>query len=166
MAEENLVTETSVKYDGIFDFKQLYSLMTDLAISMGYTIEEKKYKQKESPEGNEVEVEWWCTKDVDDYTRFKIILRILILGMREVQAKKGELKVRVNEGSIQVLIKGIIVTDYANRWETHPILKLFKGIYDRYFFKSTFERYKKRVYEEAYGFENEIKSFLNLRRFM
>jgi len=166
MAEEAKIVETSVKYEGVFDFKQLYSLLADLAISIGYGIEEKEYTQKEGGEGTKVKVEWWCTKKIDDYTMFKIVINLEIERMKEVEARKGESLVKVNEGSMMIKLKGIIVTDYADRWETHPLLKLFKGIYDRYFFKGTLDGYKKRIYEETYGIENEIKSFLNLRRFL
>lgn len=166
MEETTIVPLTRVKYNGIFNFSDFYRVMYNVFTSLGYAVDETKYRLKEKQTGNEVEIIWDNIKKVDDYSRFKITVNIFIAGLRDVEIQKGNAKMGSNQADIDIMIKAVIQTDYMDRWETHPILKFLKAIYDRYLYKPTFETWKTRIYEDVYTTENEFKSFFNLARFM
>jgi len=167
MSEELLVAgPTTVKHKGVFDLDEFYKFLHDLLDSLGYSIEERKYKQKDVPGGKEVEISWECTKKVDDYTMFRINIDITIKSLVDVQVQRGDIRVPAHKGDMEFKLKGWIITDYEDKWEKSPILKFLKGIYDRYLYKPTFENLQKKVWEESYTVENEVKAFLNLPRFL
>lgn len=166
MVEEIAVTKARVKYTGIFDLGDFYRLIYDLMRSLNYDVEEKKYSHKVKPEGDGVDIEWECFKKVDDYTQFKIFLRAGISGVQKVQVQIEGTQATRNRGECEVELKCYLQTDYENRWETNPLLKFLKGIYDVYIYKSTLNLWKERIASENHTIENEVKAFFNMQRFM
>lgn len=166
MGEESEISRTSVRYNGIFDFNILYRTLHDLISSMGYFIEEPKFKLRDTKEGNEIEIEWNAFKKVDDYTQFLLWVRIFIVGEKQIEVQKGDVKTKMNRGDVEITIKSKLKTDYADKWEKHPLLKFFKGIYDRYIYKPTYESWEDKVWADMFTLENEAKAFFGLPRFM
>ncbi len=167
MSEEYTVAGTSkVRYVGVFDLGEVYKLLYDLLTAENYTVEEEKYKEKITNAGKQIEINWVAEKKVDDYTMFVIKISYFIVGLEKVKVKRDGVEVSMNKGDIEIAFKAILKTDYENRWETSPILKFLKGIYDVYIYKSTFENWKKQIYNEMYSIQNEIKSHFNLSRFL
>jgi len=168
MPEETKVAGPSkVKYAGVFDLKGFYKLLYDiLAVTLKYTVEEEKYKEKVDSGGKLLEIRWRAEKKVDDYTLFIIEVNIFITGLTPVTVERDGVETKANKGDIEVTFKCKLQTDYEGRWESSPILKFLKGVYDTYLYRSTFENWKKKIYEEMYTAQNEIKAFFNLSRFM
>jgi hypothetical protein len=167
MPSQNQITGPSkVKYNGIFKMSDLYRIAHSLLVDMKYQVEEKKYKEKVSQGGRELEIAWDATKNFDDYTRFRITVGWFIVGMVDVETEVEGVKVKQNKADVEITINSYLETDYEGRWETHPVAKFFKGIHDKYLYRSTFLDYQDKIYKEAYKFENEMKAFFNLNRFM
>jgi len=160
------ITQTRIKFSGLFDLGEFYRLLYDIIKSMGYLISESKYTHKASPGGDKVELEWNCFKKVDDYAQFHIFARALITDLQKVQVKVDEATATKNKGDAELELTCSVVTDYENRWETNPISKFLKGIYDIYFYKSTFDTWVTKITSEMHTVENEMKSFFRMERFM
>jgi hypothetical protein len=167
MAEETPVAGPSrVRFKGIFSLDRWYRLMYDLFVTLGYDIDEKKYKEKHKEGFSNMEIIWEAIKRVDDYTMFFIRVDVLVYDFKKIKAQRKGVEIDADSGDLEVVFRAVLRTDYENRWETHPVLKFFKGIYDKYLYRSTFEFYKNKIYEEMYTIQNEIKAFFNLSRFM
>lgn len=168
MPTQNHITGPSkVKYSGIFKMSDIYRVAHSLLIDMRYIIEETKYREKVGQGGSrEIEIKWHATKEFDDYTRYRITLSWLVLGLNDVEIEKEGTKVKMNNGTIELTINSYLETDYEGRWETHPITRFFKGLHDKYLYRRTYLDYQERIYKEAYKLENELKAFFNLNRFM
>lgn len=167
MPEETLIAGPSkVKYAGVFSLSEFYRIMYDLFISQHYIIEEEKYKEKDEKIGKQIEIVWRAEKLVDDYTKFVIKVVVFMVAVNKVTVQKDGVEAKMNKGDVEVAFKAILQTDYESRWEQSPVLKFIKGAYDTYLYRSTFESWKKQIYEEMYSIQNEIKAFFNLSRFM
>jgi hypothetical protein len=164
--EEISVAKGRAKYTGIFDFGDYYRMLYDLFTSMGYSVEEQKYAHKSVPTGDEIEIEWNCYKKVDDYSLFRIFAKTLVLGLQKVKVVVEGVQTTKNQGSLELELKCFVQTDYENRWETSPILKFLKGIYDAYFYKATLDNWKEKVAADMHTVENEVKAFFHMQRFM
>jgi len=166
MAEEVKVLPTSVKYSGIFNMKDLYSLLYDLLTGLGYGVTEEGYKSTTKPDGSEdLEISWDCTKNMDNYTRFRIKIFIKADGISKVKVKEGDIEVTKNKGSAEVKFTAYTITDFENKWELNPLLKFFKGLFDKYIYSSTYKNWKSKIVEETYTIVNEVKSFFGLQKF-
>ena len=164
--EEITVTKARTKFKGLFDFGDYYRLLYDIFRSMGYNVVEQKYKHKNIPTGDEIEIEWNCYKKVDDYSLFRIFAKTLIVGMEKVQVTVDGVQTKKEQADCELELKCFVQTDYENRWETNPMMKFLKGVYDTYFYRATLETWKERVATDMHTVENEIKAFFNMQRFM
>jgi len=160
------ITNARVKFVGVFDLGDFYRLLYDIIKSLGYVIIEKKYTHKTNPAGDKIELEWDCFKKVDDYAQFYIFTRVLVTDLQKVQVKVDDVTATKHKGDIELELVCNINTDYENRWETNPISKFLKGVYDIYFYKSTFDTWINKVTSEMHTVENEMKSFFRMERFM
>ncbi len=164
MSEELLVSKVNVNYSGRFNLKKFYRFLSKLFSEYNYTINENVYKYSASQKL--LEIEWKCTREIDDYTQFKIMVWITGRGMEKVKVKKGDVIEEYDKGDIDVTMKAFLVTDYNDKWENNPILKFLKGIYEKYLYKSTLDQLQEKILSELYSIQNEIKSFFNLSRMM
>lgn len=159
MPEEETIETTDVKFVGYFSLKEFYDLLFDLFVSMGYDVIEKKYAYKEV---GELEMEWSCEKKVDDFTMFKIEVKVYLADYKSGQeVKKGE---RWDKGDIRTRLKAILRTDYEAKWETHAMLKFLKGIYEKYLYKSTYDSFKEKIKSEMYSISSEVKAFFGMQK--
>ena len=161
------ITSSVVKYSGIFKMSEVYKVaFSILADELGYDIEESKYREKVSSDGKELEIKWIAEKKISDYYKFRIKVDFFVVGLKDVEVEKSGVKVKMNKGNIDITIKSSIITDWEGRWESSPVLRFLQGLFDKYVQRNTFQQMKARIYEEAYKFENEMKAFFNLTRFM
>jgi len=159
------VARTVLKYEGRFNFKDLYEFFFDVVAANGYVVTDEAFAQKEKDVGDEVEIEWEFSREVDDYTKFEIWVGFYVSELTEVIVKKDGAEVKTNEGSIKIVVKGQVITDWQGLWESNKFLLKLRDFYERYFFKGTLDDYEVDVYNDIFLFENEVKSFLHQPRF-
>jgi hypothetical protein len=163
MVEVDKIYESKVKFDGLFDFKALYNFVHKWLSTYGYSvIEEKSYTEKIKPEGKEIEVIWQARKWISDYFRFLMKITFRVFGMVSVEAQQGNVKIKLNKGYIHIEIASFIEKDYESRWESSPVLKFMRGIYDRYIIKSRVESYEEKIMEEVDELSAQAKSYLEM----
>jgi hypothetical protein len=164
--EEHVVTTAGVSYSGVFDFKNFYAQLYDIITGLGYVVEERKMIDTQHDTGKRIDFVWECNKTVDDYSQLQINIVVMVLNMVDVEAKKADQKIRVQKGDVTIDFKARLFTDYKNKWEMNPIFKFMKVVYDKYLYAAQFATWQDRVWNETYAVANEIKSFLNMHRFM
>lgn len=162
MAEEQQVIKSVINKQSIFKVKDFYDFFYNLVSSFGFDIFEDSFVKK----GSDTAFEWTSTKEVDDYTKYKLWSKAKILGAKTVKVKREGVPEPMQKAEVIMTLKGKIVTDWQNRWGTNPITKFLKGLYDKYLLGSTFESRKKELISVVNIIENELKSFFELPRFM
>ena len=161
MSKSHAKTSTSFKYNGRFDYEDFYLTFYNTITSNGYLVIKEAFAQKEKGV-EELELDWDFVREVDDYTRFEVTVKVLIDGLTDVVVKKGDREVATNKGDVLVRISGEVITDWQGRWERSPFLEKLRDFYERYLFKQTLEEYALEVYNDVFLFEGEIKAFFEL----
>ncbi len=162
MSELSPVYEGKVVHAGVFDFKELYRFLYEWFTSYEYVVMEKKYSEKVKVQGKDIEIEWLCLRKISDYFRFRIKVTIRILGMIAVELARGGVKIRKDKGEIEIKFGSFLERDYENKWETNPVAKFLRGIYDKYIIKSRIDAYEDRLGTEVDEVIAQIKAFLAL----
>lgn len=152
---------TRVKYSGRFDYKEFYKFFFDVIVSNGYVITGDAHAQKVKSTGEEVEIDWDFEKRVDDYTKFKIHVKIFVTDLNPVIIKKGGEEFNTDEGNVEVIISSRVETDWQDLWEKNRFLEMLRDFYERYLFKQTLDNYVEEVHMDAFNFGAEVKSFFN-----
>ncbi|MEM1577698.1 MAG: hypothetical protein QXM27_01655 [Candidatus Pacearchaeota archaeon] len=161
MGEIDKIYETKVKYGGIFDFKNIYTLIFEWLSDMGYFVVEKEYSEKIKAEGKEIEIKWICTKKVTDYFRFIINVNWRIDNLQEIEITK-EKKIRTNKGNIEIKFSAILERDWQNKYEVSPFHKFLRAVYEKYIIPNRIEQMEGKVTEEVLDIVNNIKAYLIL----
>ena len=162
MSEKDTIYSEKVKHEGVWHFKDTYKFLFSWFIDNGYIIIEKKYSEKITAKGKEIEIEWYAKKKISDYFRFIIRSRWVILGMTSVEVQQEGRKIPTNKGEIEIKFDAILERDYEHRWENNGFLKFLRGVYNRYIIKGRIDDYEDRIVEEVNELIAQMKAWLVL----
>ena len=162
MSEISLVYGGKVVHSGIFDFKDVYRFLYEWFMYYSYVVMEKKYSEKIKAEGKDIEIEWTCLRNISDYFRFRVKVTVRVMGMITVDVMRNGIKTKRDKGEIEINFSSGLERDYENKWETSPIIKFLRGLYDKYIIKTRIEAYEDRLGVEKDEIIAQIKSYLAL----
>ena len=162
MAEKDMIVKgISVKYNAPFNMIDLYNSLKSWFDINRYTFYETSYDEKATGDKKSVNIQWTGTKELDDYTKIEIKGEIDLKDYEIIEGKSEKL----TNGKLNLKFKSMMVTDYEERWDKKPFLKLLRAISDKYFMANKFSVYKKEIKNDTYDVYNKTKSFLNLQKF-
>tara|TARA_Y100000310_G_scaffold264383_1_gene275013 strand:+ start:248 stop:790 length:543 start_codon:yes stop_codon:yes gene_type:complete len=166
MAERTIVVDhLRLTYEGLFEVNELYKTIDEWLRGKGYDKKESKNIEKVTPEGKYIELELEPWKKITTYAKNVIKMRIIMTNIKEVEIEKDNAKVKMNQGSVQIVFDGFLETDYEGRWEAKPMLYFLRTIFNRYIYGFYTDGYKKNVLDDVNHLHSVIKSFLNLYRY-
>ncbi len=170
MAEEDIILEKTIAYEGVMDFKEVYELLSSTFGTLGYNIAEEKQVLKSKGAKRTHEAEWVCTRNVDQYTLFQIKLSISAT-VSDIDVSEEGVAVRRESGSLKLKFKGSLITDYANKWEGSPYYKVMKNFFDKFLYgkgrsaslaKGTYKQWIGKVSDDFETVIGEVKALLHL----
>lgn len=163
MAEKEQIFSSKIKYEGIFSFKEFYkfcySWLTDETELLVF---EDKYTEKLKGNAKDIDISWVGERKVTDYFKFQIKATFQILKMTEVQVNKGNAKVTMNEGSVEVKIKGNLIRDYEGKFETSAFKKFLRSVYEKWVIKARVEQFEGKLISDCDEFLSQAKAYLDL----
>ncbi|MAG47424.1 hypothetical protein CL617_02365 [archaeon] len=161
MAEfDYVVFPLRVFHDDILDTGEVFRLIQDWLTSRDYSLYEQEYHVDARTENN-VKIFWRAEKKVDDYAQFVIEVRITGSNIHETTVKNKKFL----RGAFNITFESYIESDYEQRWEQKPFLKVWRGLYDKLFIKDKLDRYNDELKNDTYNIYDEIKAFLSLKKF-
>lgn len=161
--EEELIFESKIKYGGIFSFKDFYQFCYDwMTEEYGWTVEESKYQEKLAGDSKNIDVEWKFSKKVTDYFKFKGKVAFKIIGLKNVEVVQNGAKIKTNDGSVEIKIKGILARDYQGKFDRSAYRKFLRGIYEKWVISSRIDEFEGRLASQADTFLEQAKAFLDL----
>jgi hypothetical protein len=163
MVEEEEIFSSKVKYNGIFSFKDFYkfchSWLTD---EKGLYVSEEAYKEKIAGDAKEIEVKWSATKKITDYFKFKIKIVYDIKELRNIEIVQDGVKVKTNQGAVEIKIKGVLMRDYEGKFEQTAWQKFMRSVYEKFIITSRIRQYEDKLIEWCDGFLGQAKAYLDL----
>ena len=163
MVEKYIVVDKlRLAYEGLFSVSELYKLIDGWFRTKSYDKAELKNVEKVKPEGKFIEIELFPWRKLTDYAISRIRIRMIMTDVKEVMVEREGAKVKLNQGSIQIVFDGYLETDYENRWEQKPIFFFLRTLIDKFIHRGEIDKYEEALAEEVNELQNEIKSFLNL----
>jgi len=154
-----------IKQKSTFNLSELYKMMYYWFDRHDYVFKEKEYSEQRVQGSKLLEIRWYGERKITDYIKFVIELGIFISGVKDVEIEKEGSKVKTQAGTVEMRFQAYLLKDYEGSWETNPVFKMIRGMYDKYIIGSRIEGYEDDLYEEAYMLMNEVKAFLNMHKF-
>lgn len=163
MAELDILFKSKVKHTGVFDFKELYRILTEWVMDQGYDLNEKSYKEVIGAGGaREIEIEWEAERKVSDYFKNFLKVKWHLMGITKVEAEIDGVKQKMDKGQFELEGTAILIKDYEERWSNRPILKFLRTFYDKYLIKERTIQFEGKLIGELDEFIGQCKSFLAL----
>lgn len=162
MVEKDKITEEKVKYNGIFDFKDIYQFVYRWLSDEGYDIEEDKYQESVKGDSKDIEISWKATKKFSDYFRSEMKLSWRILGLKSVEVERNGKRSKANNGGFEVKISGTLARDYKNNWDGNTTARFLRGMYDKYIIEGTMKGYEGKVFGDVEELAEQVKAFLTI----
>ena len=163
MAEKDTIFSSQIKYKGIFSFKDFYAFCHEwLTEETSLDIGEGKYTEKLKGDEKEIEVKWSGEKKFTDYFKFEFGLAMEVSGLKEVEINQKGAKIQTNTGDIKVKVKGVLVKDYAGKFESSGFQKFLRGIYEKWIITSRVGEFEDKVAGDCDKFLGQAKAWLDL----
>lgn len=162
-------TQIRLKHKDKFHMKNFYYMMHEWIVQEGWA----GRGDEEFPEifagrndaaggGSEVWWFWRPKKEINKFFRWEMDINAHVLTLRDIEEVKDGKKFKTNFGDIEVWVKVNLVLDPDDRWKKHPILRHFVDLYVKRMIKNDVEKQKLALKNEAYRFQEAMKSFLGL----
>lgn len=164
MAEKEPIYSSTIKYGGIFSFKDFYKFCYEWLIEetgMDFVME-NKYEEKIKGDEKEIVVEWEGQKKLTDYFRFDVKVKFEIKGLKNVEVMQEGVKIKTNSGSAKVSVKGSLVRDYENKFEGTHTKKFMRAVYEKWIITSRVKQFEDVVAEKCDEFLGQAKAYLDL----
>ena len=162
MTDKDQIIKEKLSHSGYFDFSALYSYAHTWFKNEGYGVNEEKYAEKVKGNAREINIEWKATKTVSDYFKIEHSIKFEIKDLTEVEAEIEGKKKKMNKGSVDIEIKGVLIKDYESKWESSPFNKFMRDVYNKYIIPTRVGSMEGKVKSDAKAFKEEMKAFLEL----
>jgi len=161
---DTVVNKFRLTYSGLFSVLDFYTMIDEYFEDKGYDKREKKNAERVTPEGKYIELHLEPWKKITDYAKSVIAVRIVMTDIKEVEVEKEGVKIKLNQGNIQMVFDAYLETDYEHRWEMKPMFFFLRTIFDKFVFKSYTVSFKNEIKADVDHLIVMIRSFLNLYR--
>jgi len=163
MVEKNKVFDSKVKYDGIFSFADFYKFCYDyLSEELGFGTSETKYVEKLKGDMKELEIEWEGEVKVTDYFKNVVKVTFRIIALKNIEIQQEGKKKKTNTGSVEIGVKGTVVSDYEGKYETSPMLRFFRRVYEKWIIPSQIEQIEEKLISDCDDLLAQAKAYLSL----
>jgi hypothetical protein len=162
---EVIVDKVRLSYEGLFSVADFYKMIDEFFEEKNYDKRELKNIERVSPEGKYIEIELLPWKKVSDYAKNEIRVRMMMSNIKDVEVEKDGVKVKLNQGNLQIVFDAYLTTDYENRWESKPYFFFLRTIFDKYLYRPFQSGFQQGVKSDFVELRDRIKAFLNLYRF-
>ena len=163
MAEKETVFSSTIKYKGIFSFKDFYKFCYDwVKEEMDIGISENKYEEKIVGDSKNIMIEWAGEKKLTDYFRFDIKIGLEVSSLKNVEVAVGSTKVAMNDGSVKINVKGILVRDYQGKFEMSAFNKFLRSVYEKWVIAARISEYEDKIAGACDEFLSQTKAYLDL----
>lgn len=163
MSEEDTVFSNRIKYEGIFSFSNFYKFCRDyLAEELGFDISENVYSEKLVGDKKDIKIEWRGERKLNDFFKYKIKIYFEIIGLSNVEIEQDGKRKKTNKGIIEFKVKGVLVHDYKGQYETKPMMRFLRGVYEKWVIPSRVERIEEDLISACDDFLGQAKAYLDL----
>jgi len=166
MTEKKLiVTDLKIEYEGLFDSEELFRLLEDWFRQNGYKKNEIRHVERVKEKGKEIDFEIMPEREVSDYVRYDIDVRVRINNLIQTSVKKNGKKFKINKGKISIKFNAFLVTDVSEKWESKPSFFFMRAIFDKFLGKKYLDKFEKGLETDVQNLHSELKAYLNLQRY-
>ncbi len=173
------VAEWTVNYNDVFKMNYFVLLCREWLIEQGYVTRddslfpETMYSERISPGGREIWIRWRCSKDgiknspyKSGLYRYDLDIDFHALTLKKVEVMHKGQKYDADKGEVEVNCRANFIFDSRKEIENHWLLKHFKTMLQKKFWRGKIEYHQGALYTEAYRFQEAVKAYLKIDTYL
>ena len=162
MAEKKEVINEKLEHTGLFDFPGFYAYIHTYLKDHLYSVTEDKYTEKLIGNARDITAEWKATKEISDYFKIEIALKIETKGMTDVEVEIDKERKKMNKGDISIEIKGTLIKDPEGKWEGSPFNRFMRDFYNKFIVPGRIKEVESTISAFVVDVKDDMKAFLDL----
>lgn len=154
-----------VNYEGIFNYQDLMAFIENFFKRKGYQKCVMNHEEKVKESGRTVSLRLRPFKQVKS-NKLEVQVWLNISELTDVIKKVDGRNINLNKGKVNIKIDCFVLTDMRGKWEARAEYTFIRTIFDKFLFRSKSKDYEGMAKADATELQNEIRSFLNLNKFL
>ena len=151
-----------IRYDGVFNWEEMYLLFYKWLKSRKYDFYETKNTKKTGTWGFEREYGCHAEREETGYVRHDIDINIHAHHVEDIEIIEGGEKKQVNRvGMVIIDITPSVILDWQDRWDKGG-LKKARSFFHKYLLEGYAREQLDKVYYDAYKLHTKLKEFFDL----
>lgn len=164
MAERSLViNRLKYSYEGLFDASEFYNLISSYFYERGWEWYEKMNEEQVTPSGKQIRLVLRPWKDVSDYHKAEIKMKINLINIKEVEVEQSGQQLQLNQGIIKITTDAYILSDRKDKWTIteKPFYWFLALVMERYFYRNYLTKFNNWLKSDVDDLFIRIKMYLN-----
>ena len=88
-----------------------------------------------------------------------------MVDINEVEVDVDNQKMKLNHGVVRITYDGYLISDRYGRWHKQPFFWFLSIIFEKYFFKEYFRKFKRWVESDVEDLHEQVKNYLNVYKY-
>jgi hypothetical protein len=152
-----------IRYEGIFDWKELYAAVHEWCSERKFDFYERKHIRKPMTYGNEIEYEAEAERKETAYIKYTIKIYIHAYNVEDVELVIGGKKVQKNKAGMLIIdVTPTMELDYDDKWEKSSFLRKTRKFVHKYLIWRYIRQWRDKIYYEANDLYMQLKEMLDL----
>lgn len=166
MVERYTVTDKrTLTFEGYFRSDEVFNVIRKFLKERGYFPLEKKNSEEVFEHGRQIDMELRPFKQISDYLKQEMILRVRMFRLKEVVIEIDGVKKKYHSGKLTLICDANLATDLKAKWEGTGWLYFLRTINDKFIRRDWINRAKGDVGKDLDDLLLEVSSYLNMIRF-
>lgn len=162
MAERNLVIDhLKFSYEGLFNVNELYTVISSWFFEKGWDWYEKMNQEQVTPSGKQIRIIFEPWKSITDYYKIAVRIKFNLIDVKEMEVEHEGETLHLSHGVVRIIFDGYVVSDRQDQWSKKPFYWFLSLIFDKYLFKSHFEKAETWIKSDVDDLYDKIKTYLN-----
>ena len=141
-----------IQKTGTFQLEKIIEKTISLLESLNYEVQKKKHVQKVKDTGTEIEHRISAEKEVTDFYKFEINIRLFFQHIKPIKT--------IKQTYADIIIEANLICDYNKNWQTSKLKTTLLNIYLNHLKKDEMESYWVKLYNETEKLRKKIKSMI------
>lgn len=154
-----------IDYEGIFNYSDLIVLTDSFFKKRGFTKQVITHSEEVKKSGKKVTLRIRPYREKKG-ANLEVQVCLTIDNMVSLKKQVDGLDINVNKGKIGIVVDAYSITRVRGAWEARPEYTFIKTIFEKFLFSGKSKDYNGWVSKDANDFIDEVRSFLNLNKYV
>ncbi len=153
---------TRIRYEGLLDWKEMYTFIVNWLKSKKFDYHENRNVKKPGPYGYELEYEAHAEREESGYVRHDIDIKIHGYHLEDVEViVEGEKRPKTRAGMFIIDLTPSVVLDWQDKWDKR-LKKKARDFFHKYIIRGYVYEQIDGLHYEMYKLHTKIKEMLDL----